>query len=419
MEELLDREKHCRLNGDAEGSTEVLKALVDTSQTDGDTIRALKLMGRKKGQVKEAFTAMLLHAYEKKKEECGINICDNSFMTPVDISLTAQIQKLPEGSPGQAEGRRRLLVFLQDVLASVVEGKIYLEKVRILFSDALKQLLLLEGRVEEALDAVYLVNIETFSSVSVEEVLLYQLDQMYLSIISGDSEKASTISKRISSRHLDEVPRLKPLFFVRQGLVFQQQRSFEKVAEVCDSLRALDEDSHRTSSAYPGLAIFYAVLDLHSEAARKALKRNSQSKLCPDPSRMYARMFMEPKLLRDSEIRKVVSEQPPEIQSLHKVYAEILGRRVLEKNVLVISTYYSRTSISGIVEVLGVPEISCTAVISEMIQSRLLKGSLDQTNGTVTFQVEEKDLEEWGTSVDRCLDLVIKITHGISKETQS
>ncbi|OAG29324.1 26S proteasome regulatory subunit N5 [Nematocida displodere] len=413
MEALLEQEKSFRLNGDKDRLADVLIAMVDHARTDKETIEIIALMSKKKGQLKEALAKMIGHAYAKKQAEYHTSLEEYSFRKVRTVDLSEAFEH--EHNKHAETEPTPLLQFLRTLLSSVIEGKIYLEGVRVLVTDGIKQILLSQNMVKEALETIYSVNVETFSSLTTEDILKYQLEQMYLAIISRETEKASTLSKRLSQRHLEEAPSLKPFYLNRMIFVHLREKDYHGVSSVFSEIRKSEESVDGAHSLNVSLGIFYGILSLHHPYSPMLIKGNTESKLCPDSSRVLGEMFISTRLVKQDELASSLAQAPSEVQQAYAHYQEEIDKILTEHNIIVISTYYNRITIESMSSILSTPTSVLTPLITEMIRKKMLTGIVDQMSGTVVFSLPENDLEDWSTGIDKCLDLIIKISHNITK----
>ncbi|KAI5190339.1 26S proteasome regulatory subunit N5 [Nematocida sp. AWRm77] len=416
MEDLLEREKVARLNGDKEVSKRILEEMVERTDTDKEVLEIIRVVSKKKGQIKESLWNMIEHAYEKKKHTCSVEVCPYSFRDVQCINLLEEAYKHQTKKPVQKEDP--FLLFLQRLLSSVVEGKIYLEGLRVLITDTIKQILLSQNRVEEALDVIYSVHIETFSSVSVEDVVLYQMEQMRLAILLQDKDKASVLSKRVSKRHLEEVPFLKEYYWNRMIFVYLGEKEYHSVAEIFNEIRKTEEEKEAGSFTPPTMAVLYCILSLHHAETEVLMKQSIESKLCQNGARMLGEVFLSTQFIKMDRISALIEELDAESKEIFHCHAEDIQKRLLEHNLLVVAKYYSRISIQSISELFGISKEAITDLITELIRKNLLAGTVDQLSGTVAFKSGKNELEEWCAGINACMDLVIKITHSIAKTQQ-
>ncbi|KAI5185084.1 26S proteasome regulatory subunit N5 [Nematocida homosporus] len=417
MDSLLEQEKHFRLNGEKEQSTRILQELVDHSLPQGSEslLETIRLMGRRKGQIKEAFEKMILYAYDKMLKQTNTTLSLYSYRDTPLIDI-----KEAYSTPASTTAKDTpFLQFLQTLLSTVIEGKIYLEGLRVLVTDAIKQIYLSQGDIQQGLLSIYNVNVETFSSLPVDEVLKYQLEQMRLSILAKDHEKAGILANRISQRQLQEVPSLKPAYLNRMIFVYLGKKEYFNVAAIFQEMTQSDEESSSTltHSTAPAFTIFYALLSLFHSSTPYLLQKSTEHKLCSDAARVLGEKFLARHLIQPSALLAVLNQSEifPELINYHQKEIE---RTILQHNLRVVSSYYTRITIQRMSEIFQMPEKEITDLITEMIRAKLINAEIDQISSTLTIHSNQNELAEWTSSIEKWLDLLIKISHRISKTEQ-
>ncbi|KAI5173142.1 26S proteasome regulatory subunit N5 [Nematocida sp. LUAm3] len=411
MDELFEREKKARLNGEVEESERILQEIAEVSFQESPemVIERIRLMGRRKGQIKTAFQKMVLYSYNRIIRESGYEIVPYSYRENymVDISVAYTKKEQPK------EVEHKNIELLYSLLSDVIEGKIYLEEVRVLITDAIKQIYLKENNIRKALDIIYPVNVETFSSLSVREMIQYQLEQMRLAVLANDQDKATALSKRISLRQLQEVSDLRPIYLNRMIFVHLGEKDYFRVSEIYRELTKKDEETSSASSS-ASYCIFFAVLSLFHPEAKMLLRQSTTSKLCSNPARIVGEMFLSQHLISPHVLYDALQEM--EIDNLlvnHHIDA--VNKSILYHNIWVVSSYYSRIRISRMSEIFQMPEKEIIFHLTQMIEEKRITSHIDQITGTVSFSSEQNHLEDWSLGVNSCLDLIIKIAHLITK----
>lgn len=421
MEELIEREKVCRLNGDKEGSCMVLKEMVARAEDSAGLLEIVKLMSRKKGQMKDPLREMIYHAYCKAKEVPSDRIKDNSYRKVSEIDLL-NIFVQEDEMEVETERHKDLLGFLLALLRDVIEGKIYLEEERVLVTDAIKQIYLEEGKAGEAAEALYNVHVETFSSLATADILKYQLEQMRLAIKTKDWHKATILSKRVSQRNLDEVEELRPSYLNRLVFMHLGNKNYFEAAKIFDFFRQKEElePGARREVNYSSMCVFYAILaglsGEHGKPLREMIKQNTGSKLCIDAIRSLGEAFVSSRVISKRDLVMAMEAEHDRVLGVAvKTHTELLDRRVNEHNLEVVSKYYARVSLGKVSAILGLGVDGVVDLAADLIREGVVRGTIDQMGGVIEFTREKDSLEDWSTGIGKVLDLVIKATHHINK----
>lgn len=413
MDILQEREKTSRLNADREESTKILKEMVDLTNTTEETVEVIRQMVRKKGQLKDALISMIYYAYERYLPLSPIDLAPHSYEQALLIDINHAYTK--EESITEQVNKNEFLEFLVLLLTSVVEGRIYMEQLRIFLTDAIKQIYASTGNMKKALSYMYPVHVETFSSIPMRKILLYQLEQLRISILAHEYDKAILVAQRISIKQLETEPDLVDYHLNRMLFIHIHKNQYDKIADIFNTLRIKDEKESKSQSIYPALAILFCILDIHNPSSKKLLYTNISSKLCYNEARVLGEQFMNNLLITDSVYALLHSIQ--EKYSIHRIleqYTSTIKERVIQYNIIVISKYYSRIQIDRIVQILKIEKEIFTEVIVEMVRNKMVTGRICQIESIVEFKKENKSIENWNQSINASLEAVIKITHSMN-----
>uniref|UniRef100_A0A915DBQ1 COP9 signalosome complex subunit 4 n=1 Tax=Ditylenchus dipsaci TaxID=166011 RepID=A0A915DBQ1_9BILA len=91
----------------------------------------------------------------------------------------------------------------------------------------------------------------------------------------------------------------------------------------------------------------------------------------------------------------------------------ILHRSVIEHNMLATSKLYDNISFEGLGELLGISAVNAEKIATKMISSERLKGSIDQLEGVVFFEVSNP-LDEWDKGIASICELVNSVSERIT-----
>ncbi|XP_047147664.1 26S proteasome non-ATPase regulatory subunit 12 homolog A-like isoform X1 [Vigna umbellata] len=172
IEQLLNAEKHARLTGDVAATrnavTEILRLCFEARawNTLNDQI---VLLSKRRGQLKQAVTAMVQQAMQYIDETPHIEIRIN----------------------------------LIETLESVCAGKIYVEIERARLIKNLAKIKEEQGLIDEAADLMQEVAVETFGAMAKTEKIAFILEQVRLCLDRHDYVRAQILSRKISTRVFD------------------------------------------------------------------------------------------------------------------------------------------------------------------------------------------------------------------------
>jgi len=94
-------------------------------------------------------------------------------------------------------------------------------------------------------------------------------------------------------------------------------------------------------------------------------------------------------------------------------------KRIVQHNIRVISTYYTRITTKRLSELLKLDEDRTEECLSEMVNNGQVFVKIDRCAGTMQFQKKQTPqqvLNDWGNDISSLLSLVDKTCHLIHKE---
>merc|ERR1712216_137970 len=98
---------------------------------------------------------------------------------------------------------------------------------------------------------------------------------------------------------------------------------------------------------------------------------------------------------------------------------ELLRKRVIQKNMIVVAGYYDQIRTSRLCELLGLDAKETEKELSELVCSKFVYAKIDRPAGTIKFgqkQTYTDRLNDWSGSISNSLDLVENTCHLIQKE---
>ncbi|KOM40848.1 hypothetical protein LR48_Vigan04g104600 [Vigna angularis] len=390
IEQLLKAEKHARLAGDVAATrnavTEILRLCFEARawNTLNDQI---VLLSKRRGQLKQAVTAMVQQAMQYIDETPHIEIRIN----------------------------------LIETLESVCAGKIYVEIERARLIKNLAKIKEEQRLIDEAADLMQEVAVETFGAMAKTEKIAFILEQVRLCLDRHDYVRAHILSRKISTRVFDahvskqkkkakegdnvveeapvDIPSLPELKRIYYELMIRYYSHKKDYLEICRCYKAIYEIPSVKENPTEWIPIlrkicWYLVLSPH------------------DP--------MQSSLLSCTLEDRNLSEIPNFKLLLKQLVTMEVIQWTIEHNILVISKYYARITLKRLAELLCLNVQEAEKHLSDMVVSKALVAKIDRPMGIVCFQ-RAKDsndvLNSWAANMERLLDLVEKSCHQIHKET--
>lgn len=195
------------------------------------------------------------------------------------------MQSLDDAMP--ADARLRLIETLRDI----TEGKIYLELERATLTRRLVAIQEAEGRLEQAAKTLQEVQVETIGSMPKRDKVEYVLEQMRLTLATGDYVRTKILSNKINRDNVND-KELQDLKLRFQDLMIQYHKHEDGPAELWRDFEAIfntprvqaDEAQWRDALAHH--VLFLALTEYHIEpyTALEGLRKTHAKKLAAMPA---------------------------------------------------------------------------------------------------------------------------------------
>ncbi|KAG5241691.1 26S proteasome regulatoryfamily protein [Salix suchowensis] len=397
IEQLQIVEKQMRLAGDVAGTkkavTEILQLCFEAK--DWKTLNdQITLLSKKRGQLKQAVTAMVQQAMQYIDETLDLD-------TRIELIKT---------------------------LNSVSAGKIYVEIERARLIRKLAKIKEEQGLIAEAADLMQEVAVETFGAMAKTEKIAFILEQVRLCLDRQDYVRAQILSRKISPRVFD-------------ADTSKDKKKPKEVDNVVEAAPADIPSLLELKRIYYELMIRYVLLhdDDYLEICRcyKAIYEiPSKGNPANGFSRAYLQFFIccGFYVLRKICWYLVLSPHDP-MQSIiqwtslwnafmnefemRRTYLEvwllIFCNMFAFQNILVVSKYYSRITVKRIAELLCLRSrfpLPLSFSFSDMVVSKALVAKIDRPMGIVSFQVAKDSndiLNSWAMNWRSCLILLRRV----------
>ncbi|XP_044469103.1 26S proteasome non-ATPase regulatory subunit 12 homolog A [Mangifera indica] len=423
IDQLLNSEKQMRLAADVAGTK---KAVTDILQLcfeakDWKTLNEqIVNLSKKRGQLKQAVTAMVQQAMQYIDE------------TP-DIDTRIELIK---------------------TLNNVSAGKIYVEIERARLIKKLAKIKEEQGLIAEAADLMQEVAVETFGAMAKTEKIAFILEQVRLCLDRQDYVRAQILSRKISPRVFDadpskdkkkpkegdniveeapaDIPSLLELKRIYYELMIRYYSHNNDYLEICRCYKAIYEIPYIRENPDQWIPVlrkicWYLVLAPHDPMQSSLLNSTLEDKnLSEIPNfRLLLKQLVTMEVILWTSLwntyeKEFVNENSMLGGPLGPKAAEDLRQRIIEHNILVVSKYYLRITLTRLAELLCLSIQDAEKHLSDMVVSKALVAKIDRPKGIVSFMVAKDSndiLNSWATNLEKLLDLVEKSCHQIHKET--
>ncbi|OAY80446.1 26S proteasome non-ATPase regulatory subunit A [Ananas comosus] len=423
IESLLNVEKQMRLAGDVAGTKKAVIDIIELCykarawKTLNDQI---VLLSKRRGQLKQAVTAMVQKAMEYIDE------------TP-DLDTRIELIK---------------------TLNSVSSGKIYVEIERARLIKKLAKIREEQGLIAEAADLMQEIAVETFGAMAKTEKIAFILEQVRLCLDRQDYVRAQILSRKISPRVFDadtskekkkpkegdnvveeapaDIPSLLELKCIYYELMIRYHFHNNDYLEICRSYKAIydipsvKEDPSQWIPVLRKIC-WYLVLSPHDSMQSSLLNTTLEDKnLTEIPNfRLLLKQLVTMEVIQWTRLWEMYKDEFANEKNLlggplGDKAAEDLKLRIIEHNILVVSKYYSRITLKRIADLLCLSLQEAEKHLSDMVVSKSLVANIDRPMGIVCFQTAKDNndiLNSWASNLEKLLDLVEKSCHQIHKET--
>ncbi|GAA5839483.1 hypothetical protein JCM3766R1_003558 [Sporobolomyces carnicolor] len=437
LDKLLSLEKQARNASDLSSTSRVLISIITVLYQPSSPSRDLtKLneqlvsLSKKHGQLRQATVKMVEKAME--------------FMN--------------ELQPGSKEKED-----LISTLREITEGKIYLEVQRARITRQLSQIRENEGSVQQASELMQELQVETFGSMERREKVDFILEQMRLLKLQEDWEKLAIVAKRINLRWLGDKENedLKLRYYSLMILHGLQKDAY---LEVCKYYRAVYDspsindssasastpsssstpatpNSNETANAILRNIVFFVILAPYDNEQSDLLNRVYRDERLKEMKECYdlVKCFVDPELRRWPNIEELYGDalrktkvfgpkgtagvngdiEEEEKHAKGDERWKVLHDRIVEHNIRVVATYYTRITLARLSSFLNLPVPQTEQFLSSLVTSKTVYAKIDRPAGVVNFVKPKKGdevLNEWSSDVGKLMGLIEKSCHLIAKE---
>jgi len=406
VEMLMALEKQTRTGADAHSTTRVLVALVEICFAAGEWSlmnETVVTLTKKRSQIKMAVTKMV--------QKC----CE-------------YIDKTPD---------KETKLKLMDTLRTVTAGKIYVEVERARLTHKLSLMKEAEGDITEAANILQELQVETFGSMDKREKVEFILEQMRLCLAKGDFVRTQIISKKINIRFFEgkdkdgkDADDLKLKFY---NLMIELDSNEGSFLSICRHYRAIYDaksvqDKEEEKKRILKHVILYIILSPFDNEQSDLIHRIKQEKVLEDMSlyKELLALFTTAELIKwgglidiyETELRSAATDVFSKTDKGNERWTK-LKDRVVEHNIRMMATYYTRIHLTRMAELLDLSRKESEECLCQLVVSGTVVARMDRLEGIVNFGVQPEHsqlLNQWADSLHHLMALVNKTTHLINKE---
>lgn len=399
LTKLLALEKKTRQASDLASSKKVLVEIVDLLAAHNDwplLDEQLQVLSKKHGQMKVSIQTMvqriMVHLEKLKDRDTKIKSIEN--------------------------------------IRTVTANKIFVEVERARVTRDLTHIKREEGKIDEACDLLCELQVETYGSMDMSEKIDFILEQMDLSILKGDHQQATILSRKILKKTFQN-PKYETLKIEYYKLLVKNAMHSNDYLTIAQyyleiyNTPSIKKDSVVWSKTLSS-AVYFLILapygNLQNDLVHKVQLDNNLKKL--EPQESLIKLFTTPELMRwpalKSEYSSVLSTIDEEILAFKQTkHWDDLYKRVIEHNLRVISQYYTRIKLGRLNELLDLQESQTEQFISDLVNQGIIYAKINRPLKIVNFEKPKNSselLNEWSSNIDELLSHIETIGHLVTKE---
>ncbi|KYR01580.1 26S proteasome non-ATPase regulatory subunit 12 [Tieghemostelium lacteum] len=316
---------------------------------------------------------------------------------------------------------------LIETLRTISDGKIFVENERARLTKILSKIKEDEGDIASAAKILQDLQVETYSTMEKKEKIEFFIDQMRICMNNKDFIRAQLIANKVNRKTLGEedMGDLKIQFYEQLIRYYTNSSDYLEITRCYLSIYETPSVQNSPQLLHSTLKMIciYIVLSPIGSEQNDLINRVYDYKPLSDISSFKTLLdnFKVNELIRWTtffETYKIELNQHPMFIQEHNVW-EDLRKRVIEHNIRVISTYYSKISTKRLSELLDLSGDDSEKFVSDLVTNKTIYARIDRPLGICNF-IQSNDphkmLNSWGANITSLLDLVEKTNHLIQRE---
>ncbi|KAL7423115.1 proteasome regulatory particle subunit [Cryptotrichosporon argae] len=419
----------------------------------------LAAMSKKHGQLKEAVVRMVDEAMAwlpalKQRKEAG------EFRGAKDrwLELLTTLRDITEGKIYLELARARLTVMLAEhheqlATTAPTTAPAVSEPAPVAADGDEKpkrEPVTAKDHLDAAADLMTDIQVETYSSMDKREKTEFILEQMRLESLRGNWSRVRVGSRKINRVFLKEKESadLKLRYY---DLIVQLALQEDDYLEACNAYQAVWDteevkaDEAREIGVLENIMIYVVLAPYSNEQSDMLHKLYAEPALQKAPLHFdLVKCFVTKELMRWPGIQEIYgptlrqsavfsSNSTLGMKTGKEVGREAddtpanpgdarwdqLHKRVIEHNIRVIASYYSRITLARLTDLLSLPALTTERTLCKLVTDKTVYARIDRPRGIVTFQKRTSvnaTLNAWSGDVGKMLGLVEKTSHLVAKE---
>ncbi|KAL9658644.1 hypothetical protein ABK040_006180 [Willaertia magna] len=396
---LLNLEKQTRLSEDYENLSKIL-------------IQIIKICGESKAW-QELNDQLLLLSKKRAQSKQGTQ------------RMVQESMKYIDSTPNK-ESKIELI----NTIRKVTEGKIYVEVERARVNRMLAKMREEEGDVNEAANLLQEVQVETIGSMEVDEKIDFILEQIRLCLDKQDFVRAMIVAKKITKKSINEFNHqdLKIRYYHLMIRYYSFKKKYLEIFRCHQNLfltPKIQEDEEAWMRELQNMVLFIILAEYDNEQ-HDLMHRTFNEKKIEEPKlqvyRNILKQFVSNTLIDwpkfESQYGQLLRDHP--VFKDNNERFDDLRNRVVEKNIRIVSQFYSKIGTDRLARLLYLNEDKLEDFISKMVINKTIYAKIDRLQKLVAFNQSKHDTNEvlnnFSSDIVSLLQLVEKSNHLINKE---
>eukprot|EP00760_Papus_ankaliazontas_P031418 PhM_4_TR5278/c0_g1_i1/m.98962/K03035/PSMD12, RPN5; 26S proteasome regulatory subunit N5 len=411
-EELLTLEKQCRLNGDVENTrriaVEAIAVFRGLKEYEAMT-DVLQVLMRRRAQTATVQGAIVRDAVE------GID----------EMAKTATKAKV-----------REVLVRMRNM----TEGKLHVELEYGRLSVRLAKMDEEDGDLASACKILQHIQVETMTSMARMEKLEVLVHHIFLCLELEDYSRAAIMSRKIGARAIasEDCKELRQRYFHLMIRYYTHSKAYYHIAmcwwELYNVSGQKDLGALQKTIMFLLLAAPQAPRDVTETAECTAFSAATMKETDRVAwlNKLQAMPILKTDLPKQIPLIDVFvgvewvsadlfqSKFGQYITSENVApFKDVLFRRLVEHNLMMVSKYYSRAKLDKIARLVSLSVEEVEPIVMKLVSLHLIYAKIDRVQGTVVFRAPvqaTEEVDQWAKGVDKVMQLVNETCHLITKE---
>lgn len=333
-------------------------------------------------------------------------------------------------------------ISLIDAIREVTEGKVHVEVERARVTRILAGIREKEGKIQEAVDLIDDLHVETYGSMGMEEKCGFLLELMRLHLANKNFELGEVARNKISGNALEQFKKLREQFFQLSIVYFRNsdswlemsqiyQKYFSLVANDTENEYAMTPEQLTQCCLITALCAPYGKdqVNITQELQRFSTEGANMNRILVEKCPQYKKILdlMTTDLLAEWDIFRGLLEQLDvanfdfgvKTEKDSSVLIETLHQRVVEHNICqVVAKFYTQITLERLAVFTGLTADAVEGKLRDLVWNGMLDyAKIDGIKQLVVFKsapTSTSVVNDWRQDIEKLLGLVNTTCHQIN-----